>query len=60
VFNGVTFYVLNRAIEKDVYFTGSWYDIPYAVSFALFTAVAVMGQGLSPTPESDADGPYNS
>jgi diguanylate cyclase (GGDEF)-like protein len=60
VFNGITFWVLNRAIEKDVYFTGSWYDIPYAASFALFTAVALQGNRLSPTPESAADGSYNS
>jgi len=59
VFNGVTFYVLNRAIEKDVYFTGSWYDIPYCTSFALFTAVALHGQRLSPASESASDGSYN-
>lgn len=60
VFNGITFYVLNHAIEKDVYFTGSWYDVPYSLSFALFTSVALLGQGLAPTPETAADGPYNS
>jgi diguanylate cyclase (GGDEF)-like protein len=60
VFNATAFYVLNRAIEKDVYFTGSWYDTPYAASFALFTAVAVLGRDLSPTPETAADGSYNS
>jgi diguanylate cyclase (GGDEF)-like protein len=60
VFNATAFYVLNRAIEKDVYFTGSWYDTPYAASFALFTAVAVVGRNLSPTPETAADGSYNS
>jgi diguanylate cyclase (GGDEF)-like protein len=60
VFNGITFYVLNVAIEKDVYFTGSWYDVPYSASFAVFTAVALLGQGLSPTPETAADETYNS
>ncbi len=55
VFNGIAFYVLNHAIEKDVYFTGSWYDVPYAASFALFTAVALQGHGLSSTPETTAD-----
>ncbi len=60
VFNATAFYILNRAIEKDVYFTGSWYDTPYAASFALFTAVAVLGRNLSPTPETAADGSYNS
>jgi diguanylate cyclase (GGDEF)-like protein len=60
VFNGVWFYVLNRALEKDVYFTGSWYDVPYSGSFAVFTAVAVLGPGLLPTPETAADESYGS
>jgi diguanylate cyclase (GGDEF)-like protein len=58
-FNGVAFYVLNRSIEKNVYFTGSWYDTPYAVSFALFTVVGLQGQSLSPAAETAADGSYN-
>lgn len=60
VFNGITFYVLNRAIEHDVYFTGSWYDIPYSLSFAFFTFVAVMGRGLNPEEETAAGSYYNS
>jgi diguanylate cyclase (GGDEF)-like protein len=60
VFNGIWFYVLNNAIERNVYFTGSWYDIPYSGSFAVFTAVAVLGPGLSPTPETAADESYSS
>ncbi len=62
VFNGIWFYVLNRAIEKDVYFTGSWYDVPYAGSFALFTIIGLLGrgEGMSPTPETAADGSYSS
>jgi diguanylate cyclase (GGDEF)-like protein len=60
VFNGIWFYVLDGAIESDVYFTGSWYDIPYAVSFALFAAVALLGPGLLPTPETAADESYSS
>ena len=59
VFNGIAFYALNRAIERNVYFTGSWYDVPYSLSFALFMIIALRGQGLSPTPETAADGPYN-
>jgi diguanylate cyclase (GGDEF)-like protein len=60
IFNGVFFYVLNRAIEKDVYFTGSWYDIPYSGSFALFTVVALLADGLSPSTERATDKSYNS
>ena len=55
VFNGITFYVLNRAIEKNVYYTGSWYDIPYSGSFALFSIVAVFGQRLIPAAEKAED-----
>jgi diguanylate cyclase (GGDEF)-like protein len=60
VFNGIAFYLLNRAIEVNTYFTGSWYDIPYAISFAIFTAVALAGKDLSPTPETAADEGYTS
>jgi diguanylate cyclase (GGDEF)-like protein len=60
VFNGAWFYILNGALERDVYFTGSWYDIPYSGSFAFFTAVCVLGSGLSPTPETSADESYGS
>jgi diguanylate cyclase (GGDEF)-like protein len=60
VFNGVSFYALNHAIERDVYFTGSWYDIPYSASFALFTAVGVLGPDLTPAAEGKADESYSS
>ena len=60
MFNGVWFGLLNQALERDVYFTGSWYDVPYSGSFALFTAVALLGRGLSPTPETVADESYSS
>jgi diguanylate cyclase (GGDEF)-like protein len=60
LFNAVWFYVLNNAIERDVYFTGSWYDIPYSGSFAVFTAVGLLGSGLTPTPEGAGDEAYGS
>jgi diguanylate cyclase (GGDEF)-like protein len=60
VFNGIAFYVLNRALEKGLYFTGSWYDLPYTGSFAAFTGVAVAGQGLSPAGEAAAGESYGS
>jgi len=59
IFNYIWFYVLNRALEKDVYYTGSWYDIPYSGSFALYAGAAVLGDGLAPAPET-AEGSYNS
>ncbi|MGZ4818877.1 MAG: GGDEF domain-containing protein [Terriglobales bacterium] len=60
VFNGVAFYLINHALETGAYFPGTWYDIPYASSFVLFTAVAMQGRGLTPAPESAADESYNS
>jgi len=60
LFNGVAYYALNRALEKGVYFTGSWYDVPYAASFAVFTAVAVLGKGLAPAREIPAEDSYDS
>ena len=59
-FNSVAFYLLNRELEKGGYYTGSWYDLPYATSFAAFTAVALTGRGLSSTAETSADETYAS
>ena len=60
VFNATTFYLLNRAIERNVYYTGSWYDIPYSGSFALFSGIALLGQGLAPSEARASDDSYNS
>ena len=60
VFNGIAFYVINKALEKGIYYTGSWYDIPYCASFTFFTAVPLWGENLSPAPENVADESYNS
>lgn len=59
VFNGTWFYILNRALEKGTYYTGSWYDIPYSGSFVLFAFTTLLGNGLIALPESSED-PYNS
>lgn len=60
VFNGIAFYVINKALESGVYYTGSWYDIPYCASFTLFTAVPLWGENLAPVPENAAQESYNS
>lgn len=60
LFNGVAFYWVNRALEREIYYTGSMYDIPYALSFALFIGVAVAGKGLVSTPVAAEDESYNS
>ena len=60
VFNSIAFFVINRGLEQGKYFTGSWYDIPYNTSFAVYAAVAVAGNGLVSTPESASDEAYRS
>ena len=59
-FNSLWFYLLNRALEKGVYFTGSWYDIPYSGSFAIYAIAALVGEGLTPAPETPAEDSYTS
>jgi diguanylate cyclase (GGDEF)-like protein len=60
LFNSVAFYLLNRELDKGMYYTGSWYDLPYSASFAAFTVVALAGQGLSSSTETSADETYAS
>ena len=48
-------FVLNRAIELNQYYAGSWYDLPYLLCVALFTGVAVIGKGLQATRERPED-----
>ena len=60
LFNSAAFYLLNRELHTGVYYTGSWYDLPYSASFAVFTIVALAGQGLSSTTEPATDETYAS
>lgn len=47
--------VLNRAIELNLYYSGSGYDVPYLLCIALFTGVALLGKGLQGTRERPFD-----
>lgn len=49
-------FVLNRAIEQNQYYSGSWYDLPYLLCVSLFTGVALVGKGLLATRERPEDG----
>jgi len=60
IFNYVWFYILNQALEKGLYYTGSWYDVPYSGSFAIYAVAAFLGDGLAPTPEMSAEESYSS
>jgi signal transduction histidine kinase len=44
-------YVANWAILRDVYFTGSLYDLPLAASMGWISVVGVIGQDLRPQEE---------
>jgi len=37
----------NQAIGENVYFPGSWYDVPYATALASFTMVGLLGLTLA-------------
>ncbi|HEY6338476.1 MAG TPA: GGDEF domain-containing protein [Candidatus Sulfotelmatobacter sp.] len=60
VFNAIAFAVLNNALEREVYFAGSWYDIPYTASFAAFTLLGISGRDLSPGEETHRESSYGS
>jgi diguanylate cyclase (GGDEF)-like protein len=47
--NGLTAYWSNKAIERHLYFPGSWYDVPYAVALASFTMVGLVGLAAKST-----------
>ncbi len=52
LFNNVLFLRENFAVQRNTYYVGSWYDIPY-FSFAALTAVAMSGRALTPSPAKD-------
>jgi diguanylate cyclase (GGDEF)-like protein len=58
VFNAVAFTILNRAIEKNLYFTGSWYDLPYSASFAAFTLLGLSGREWNRVEETPRESSY--
>ena len=60
LFNSIWFVLENRAIELTTYFNGSWYDIPYLASFALFMVVAIRGRGLRQIPDTTERKTYRS
>jgi diguanylate cyclase (GGDEF)-like protein len=53
LFSYLCFTLENRAIELNTYFNGSWYDVPYVGSFAVFMIVAISGRGLQLCRDSD-------
>ena len=43
-------YLANVAIDKHVYYPGSWYDVPYSVALASFSFVGLFGFTLASAP----------
>ena len=39
-------YLTNVAIDRNTYYTGSGYDVPFSAALGLFTIVALMGRSL--------------
>ncbi len=58
IFNAIAFFLINRALAQGLYYTGSWYDIPYCGSFAVYAVVALAGHGLTATPEMAGEESY--
>jgi len=44
-------YVANWAIEKNIYYSGSLYDVPLVVSMAWMTGVGLLASDLAPTQQ---------
>jgi diguanylate cyclase (GGDEF)-like protein len=42
----VSGYAANRAIDRHLYYAGSWYDAPYSAALASFTIVGLLGLRL--------------
>jgi diguanylate cyclase (GGDEF)-like protein len=57
-FNSLTVVAENTAIEQAVYYNGSWYDVGFAVSLALFMLVAVKGRSLDSQQEASQSATY--
>ena len=60
VVNSLAFFLINLALEQGKYYPGSWYDIPYSASFAVYAFVAMSGHALAPTTEVAKDDAYRS
>lgn len=58
VFSYAAFFVENRAIELNTYFSGSWYDSPYMAAFAMFMVPALMGRDLRRARNTKETGAY--
>jgi diguanylate cyclase (GGDEF)-like protein len=43
-------YLANQAIDKHLYYPGSWYDVPLSVALASFTLVGLVGFTLASAP----------
>ena len=43
-------YLANHAIDKHLYYPGSWYDVPLSVALASFTLVGLFGLTLAGAP----------
>ena len=45
----------NYAVERNAYYNGSWYDVPFVASLAVFIAVALKGRPLISASQASAN-----
>jgi signal transduction histidine kinase len=50
-------YVANWAIQRNLYYTGSLYDLPVAASMGWVTVIGVLAEDLQPQQEPSRQGP---
>ncbi len=60
VFQCLSIVAADSALDAKTYYNGSWYDVPFSASFALFMVVAVRGRGLEPRQETAEDRGFGS
>jgi signal transduction histidine kinase len=53
-------YIANWAIQHNVYYTGSLYDLPVAASMGWISVIGVLGQDLRPKQEASHESPGRS
>lgn len=60
VFQCLSIVAADSALDAKTYYNGSWYDIPFSASFAIFMGVFVLGRRLSPRQETGEDRGFGS
>jgi diguanylate cyclase (GGDEF)-like protein len=60
LFHGLSVVAEYRAVDANLYYNGSWHDIPFVASLAFFLVVANKGRHLMPAAMTAEDEKYGS